>query len=445
MWEKIKICGGILFAVVIVGFLFMPSSKKPSDGKIHLQYWYVSGDKEQIPFHVKEFNASQDSIVVDCTPLPWNEHGKKILTAILSGNPPDVVNLVSPVAKWASRFALLPLDTLMKENSFDSTIFFPALWKEMRWRKRIYAIPLYSDSYAFFYNKKLFEEAGLDPNKPPETWNQVLEFSKKLTKRDNKGRIYQIGFIPNYGNLSTTMLMAWQLGAKFLTHDGTKVDMTNPAMVKALTWVTNFYKQYNINDVSSFMAGFGYANQQGFISQKVAMMVLDNTFPDQIKLYNPKLQYGVSMIPSFKGHPTASSSGSWWLAIPRGAKHVRAAWKFMQFAVKKNVQLTEAKSEKVILYPANKYAAEDTSFVKDDSAKIIFNKEMDYSHSPAIVPLAHDVFWREFMGARDRAIHNIQTPEVALMQAQKIIQEQLSQAIGYDRYVQSRMTIKEPN
>ena len=444
MWDRIKIAGGIISAVIIAGFLFMPSSQKPADGKIHLQYWYVSGDQEQIPFHAREFNSSQDSIVVDCTPLPWNEHEKKILTAILSGNPPDVVNLVSPVAKWASRFALVPLDSLMKESSFDSTIFFPALWNEMKWRNRIYAIPLYSNSYAFFYNKKLFKEAGLDPNKPPTTWEQVLEYSKKLTKRDDKGRIYQIGFIPNYGNLSTAMLMAWELGAKFLIDGGTKVDMTNPAMIRALTWVTNYYNEYNINDVSSFMAGFGYADQQGFISQKVAMMVLDNTFPDQIKLYNPNLQYGVSLIPSFKGYPTASSSGSWWLAIPRGAKHIKAAWEFMQFAVRKEVQLKEAESEKVILYPANKYAAGDSSFVRDDYAKIIFNEEMDYSHSPTIVPLAHDVFWREFIGARDRAIHKIQTPIAALQQAQSAIQQQLNQAIDYDNYVQSRMSIKEP-
>ncbi len=444
MWEKIKVASGIILAAIVAGFLFMPSSKKPDDGKIHLQYWYVSGDKEQIPYHVREFNSSQDSIVVDCTPLPWNEHEKKILTAILSGNPPDVVNLVSPVAKWASRFALVPLDSLMKEDSFDSTIFFPSLWDEMRWRNRIYAVPLYSNSYAFFYNKSLFKEAGLDPNKPPVTWDQVLEYSLKLTKRDVNGRITQIGFIPNYGNLSTAMLMAWELGARFLTNDGTKVDLVNPAMVKALTWVTNFYNVYNFNDVSSFKAGFGFADQQGFISQKVAMMVLDNTFPDQIKIYNPKLKYGVSVIPSFKGYPTASSSGSWWLAIPRGAKHIKAAWQFMKFAVRKQVQLKEAEMEKVILYPANKYAAEDSSFIGNDYTKVIFNKEMEYSHSPTIVPLAHDVFWREFMGASDRAINKIQTPEAALMQAQSVIQQQLNQAIDYDNYVQSRMSLEEP-
>jgi hypothetical protein len=47
---------------------------------------------------------------------------------------------------------------------------------------------------------------------------------------------------------------------------------------------------------------------------------------------------------------------------------------------------------------------------------------MEYAHSPTIVPMAHDIFWREFLGARERAIHKIQTPEQALRQAENVIQ-----------------------
>jgi ABC-type glycerol-3-phosphate transport system substrate-binding protein len=62
---------------------------------------------------------------VEATPLPWNEHEKKILTAILSEDPPDVVNLVTPVAKWASRLALTPLDEFIERDSFRQFNIFP--------------------------------------------------------------------------------------------------------------------------------------------------------------------------------------------------------------------------------------------------------------------------------------------------------------------------------
>jgi multiple sugar transport system substrate-binding protein len=441
MWKKIKTYGGIGVLAALVLLIYFPSAPAPSDGKIHIRYWYVTGVKEDIPHHVKLFNESQDKIFVNATPLPWNEHEKKILTSILSEDPPDIVNLVTPVAKWASRLALTPLDEFMERDSFDSSIFFPALWEEMIWQDKISALPLYSNSYAMFYNKSLFREAGLDPEKPPATWEELLDYSEKLTKRDSRGRFQQMGFIPNYGNLHTSVLMSWQLGAEFLRNDGTEVSLDNPESVRALRWETEFFEKYPVQPVSSFMAGFGYADQHGFLSGKVAMMMLDNTFPDQIKLYKPDLDYGVAVIPTFNGYETATSSGSWWIAIPRGAKNTEAAWEFMKFAVKKETQLRESASQQEILFPANKHAANDSSFIRGDNKIQVLVDMMEYAHSPTIVPMAHDIFWREYLGARERAIHRLQTPEQALKQAQNVIQYQLDQAIEYDMYVRSKMNL----
>lgn len=442
MWKKIKIFGGIILSAALLLLLFIPTSKDYSDGKIHIRYWYVTGAKEQIPYHVKKFNEIQDRIVVEPTPLPWNEHEKKILTSILSENPPDIVNLVAPVAKWASRMALTPLDELIKKDSFDSSIFFQALWNEMNWQNRIFALPLYSNSYAFFYNKKLFREARLNPDNPPSTWDEVKNYAKILTKKNTQDRFVQMGFIPQYGNLQTSILMAWQLGAEFLISNGTKVDLDNSQMVRALTWEVEYFNDYPLDEVSSFMAGFGFADQHGFISEKVAMMILDNTFIDQIKLYNHDLEYGVSVIPTFEGHKTASSSGSWWVAIPRGSKNVEAAWEFMKFSVKEETQLEESASQQEILFPANKIAASDSSFIKGNEKIKTLVDMMEYTHSPTIIPLAHDIFWREFFGAREKALHKIQKPEVALKQAEDIIQNQLNQAIEYDSYVRSKMNFR---
>ena len=439
MWKKIKVAGGISIVALLLLALFIPSSKKINDGKIHIRYWYVTGAKEQIPYHVKEFNSIQDSIVVEPTALPWNEHEKKILTAVLSDNPPDIVNLVTPVAKWASRMALVPLDDLIEKDNFDTSVFFPALWDEMKWQNRIFAIPLYSNSYAFFYNKRLFREAGLDPDKPPVTWDEVKKYSRLLTKKDNKGRYTQMGFIPHYGNLQTSILMAWELGAKFLTDNGTKVNLDNPQLIKAFNWEIDYFNEYPLDKVTTFMSGFGYAEQHGFISEKVAMMILDNTFIDQINLYNPNLDYGVAVIPSFKGFKTASLSGSWWVAIPKGSKKIKAAWNFIKFAVKKETQLKEANSQKEILFPANKLAAVDPAFIKGNHSIKILVDMMDYAHSPTIVPLAHDIFWREFLGARERTVHKIQSPQQALKQAQNVIQNQLNEAVEYDKYVRKNM------
>jgi multiple sugar transport system substrate-binding protein len=171
--KRILTIGGLLLLIgAPVAFLVWDSIPPtvPRDGKIHLRYWTITGMKDVVPEFARSFGRTHEGIVVETTPIPWQEHEKKILTAVVSGNPPDVVNQVTPVAKWAARLALMPLDGYIRRDRFDSTMFFPSLWEEMRYRGHIYAIPVFSASYALFYNKKMFRVAGLDPDKPPRTW-----------------------------------------------------------------------------------------------------------------------------------------------------------------------------------------------------------------------------------------------------------------------------------
>jgi len=430
--------GLAIVAIAAVGFLFWtPDRGFPDDGRTYIRYWYIVGASDTVPYHASRFNQVQDSIVVVATPIPWNEHEKKILTAVLSGDPPDVVSQFVPVVKWASRLALHPLDGFIAASDLDSTAFFPALWSEMRWRDRIYALPVNSTSYALFYNRAHFTEAGLDPAVAPSTWDEVIAASRALSQRDARGRLTRAGFVPDYGNLPTTSLMAWQQGASFLSDDGATVTLASPEVEGAMQWIAEFYAEYGVNALKSFTAGLGSADQHGFLAGRVSMAVLDLSFLDQIERYNPGLDFGVAPIPTFPGRPTASSAGSWWLAIPRGSQKADAAWAFMRFAVDQQTQLEEVGATEDRLFPANRHAALDPAFLTTPELEV-FARQMEVAHSPTVVPLAHDVFWREFFGAQDRVIYGRQSPRQALLQAQSVIQDALSSALEYDRYVRQR-------
>jgi multiple sugar transport system substrate-binding protein len=432
-----RIVGLVVAGLFTVGLLFWtPAERAPDDGRTHIRYWYIVGAADAVPYHARRFNEVQDSIYVEATPIPWTEHEKKILTAILSGNPPDVVSQFVPVVKWASRLALEPLDGYIAASDLDSTTFFPALWSEMRWGEHTYALPVNSTSYALFYNRALFEAAGLDPDRPPATWDGLAEAARQLTVRGPRGRFSQVGFVPDYGNLSTTILMAWQRDASFLSPDGTRVTLATPAMEEALEWIAGYYREYGVTPLKAFTAGLGSADQHGFLSGRLAMAILDLSFLDQIERYSPGLDYGVAPIPTFPGRETASSAGSWWLAIPRGARNAEAAWAFMTFAVERQTQLEEVGASKDRLFPANRHAAADPIFLVSSELEV-FARQMDVARSPTLVPLAHDVFWREFHGAQDRVIYGRQTPREALRQAEVVVQDALDRAADYDRYVRA--------
>ncbi|PIS29203.1 MAG: hypothetical protein COT43_04500 [Candidatus Marinimicrobia bacterium CG08_land_8_20_14_0_20_45_22] len=426
--------------------LFYPRSQaRPTDQRT-ISFWSCSGQKEDVPFIVTAFNAAQDSIRVLSNAIPWQEQEKKVLTAILSDNPPDAVSQFIPIVKWASRMALMPLDELIARDDFDTAAFYPALWQEMKWLGHVFGIPVSSASFAFFYNKKLFREAGLDPERPPKTWDEVAAYTKKLTRYDASGNIIQMGFYPFYKSAltasqnspSTPLIIAWEKGASFLSADGKRVTLINPQYVEALEWLLDFTKPYPVEKMEAFSAGFGYGDQHAFTSEKVAMMILPDIFPDYIRHHAPELDYGIALTPTFPGCPIASSSGCWWLAIPRGCKDPEAAWEFIKFAASKKVQLDAYSVMDQNLFPANRLATADSIFLRDGKMQI-FVTHLEHAQSPTIVPMAHDVFWREFYTAQELIVYGNQSIEKALGTAQTIIQHELDKALTYDEYVRSKM------
>ncbi len=438
--------GAACLAILVLLLHDKSDSDTPQDDATHIRYWYIVGSEDDVPFTVQRFNQIQDSIVIDATPIPWQEHEKKILTAVLSGDPPDVVSQFVPVVRWASRMALRPLDDLIAESSFDTTRFFPALWEEVTWRGRPFALPVNTASYAFFYNKDLFRGAGLDAEVPPATWDEVRGVARRLLVQNSEGHITQAGFLPVFsgahqgilGNMSVASLIAWQKGVKYVQEGGETVALHVPELLDGFKWTIEFYQDYDLESVQAFIGGLGTGEQHGFLTGKLAMVVLDMSFLDLLARYRPDMDFGVTEIPSFDGYPTVSMAGSWWLGMPRGVRHVEAAWAFMQFSVEKETQLQEIAARDDPLFPANMHAAYDSSFISEPLVEV-FVRQMDFAHSPTVVPLAHGVFWREFYGALERSVYGEQAPGAALRQAEATVQSALDRAVRYDRYVRSRM------
>jgi multiple sugar transport system substrate-binding protein len=432
-------------AFLAVWFLFMVSCSShhetSTNSKIKVEYWYLAGANAPVPVSVALFNERQDSIEVVPVAIPWKEHEKKVLTAILSGNPPDLINMVTPISKWASRMALIPIDSLLVGADVTQTDFFAANWKDVSHQGKAYGMPMYTASYAFFYNKAHFREVGLDPERPPRTWDELQAMARRLDLRDGNGRIRRLGFLPDYGNLHMPMLMAWQNGAEFVRGD-TIVMMHNKELLDALAWVHQYYSEYGLEHILGFRAGLGMADQQGFISGRLSMMVLDNTFVDQLERYAPNLDYGVAVIPTWEGRDTAGSTGTWWVGIPRGAKHVDAAWAFLQFAASEECQTYEALTMKENLFPANRKTLESGAFLNVHPTRDVFVDMLAFAVSPVVVPMAHDVFWREYTVARDQTFYGRQSPETAFTMASIRVQRELREALEYDSYVRANMDIE---
>jgi multiple sugar transport system substrate-binding protein len=447
MREWIIRAGYVVGLGAILAFVFLGAPKEVvyTDGKIHFDYWYNVGQEDVIPWPVIAFNASQDRIVVHPVAIPWQESEKKILTAVISGDPPSLVSQFVPLVKWASRMALRPLDNFITQDNFDTGIFFPALMDEMMYMDRVFGLPQATAAYALYYNKDIFREAGLDPEQPPRTWDELIQAAHAIDSIDADGRIQRMGYLPDWDNLlpsimQTSLLMAWELGATLLSDDGRTAELDDPRFAKSLQWIVDYYDDYDIKRVRAFRGTFGYDTQHCFISEKVGMFIGSNFIMDNLQRYRPDLDYGVTTIPTHElGGPTASPAGVFWYAIPRNAPEAEAAWEFMAYSTQAEIQLEAMQHTKENLFPSNRIAAQDPIF-QDDPYMKIFANQMNHAHSPAVVPLAHEVFWRELnMNAVDLIIDKTKTVQEVLDLANAQVQRELSAALEYQDYVLSIM------
>ena len=295
---------------ITVGVLLAWSPERSSgtdlDGKTPVRYWVMIGAEDTESYSISSFNRRSDDVVIQRSAIPWTEHEKKILTAVLSGDPPDVISQFAPVVQWASRMALEPLDDYIAESDLDTSVFFPALMEEMQWQGRTFALPVLTASYALFYNKAIFREVGLDPDAPPQTWDEVLAASRLIEKHDADGNLIRAGYVPAFhqihglvlGNASAAQLMAWQWGAEYLAEDGKTVQLATDEVEKAFGWTRQFYRDRDLMTFAAFIGGLGQNDQHGFFTGKLAMVVMDMSFLGEIERHRPELDFGVTSSPA---------------------------------------------------------------------------------------------------------------------------------------------------
>lgn len=132
---------------------------------------------------IPEFEK-RHGVKVDLERVSWTARPQKLLVTTAAGNPPDVFmsgaehiydlvsqNMIEPIDKWLNAMP-------------DKNDFFPPALGSSTWKGHSYGLPVYTAPRVFWYRADLFAEAGLDPVKPPATWNELLVAAKRLTRTD---------------------------------------------------------------------------------------------------------------------------------------------------------------------------------------------------------------------------------------------------------------------
>ena len=322
-------------SLILCSMFSLAQAGEAPPGKKKVVFWNLfttSYSHSAITEIVKRFNDSSKVYWVEKIDIPYQHIHSKMLPAIAGGTPPDVSIFDRfLVASYAARSAFEPLDDRIKADGIRGEDFFEAPWGECIYNKHQFAVPYDTDVRVMYYNKKMFREAGLDPEKPPQTWSELREYSRKLTKRSNGGKLDQVGCVPIWGNTGGLYLYGWQKGAQFMSDDGRKVMLDEPANVAALEWVHEFIKEYGIEDLAMLQTGFGMDAQNPFITGKIAMIAMDVGELSTIQKYGKGMEWGVAPCPYADDGQPATWSGGFSMVIPKGAQNADGGWELCKF------------------------------------------------------------------------------------------------------------------
>ena len=159
--------------------------------QVQIDYWhgFTGPDLPVMEALVAEFNETHPDIEVTAQAIPWGNLFQQIEPSVAAGRAPDVVAVNEDVITgFIMRGALAPISAQeLEQHSIDSGRFYESLWNIGTVDGEAYGVPIHSVMLVMYYNKELFEEAGLDPENPPQTREEFLAAARALTV-DSSGR-----------------------------------------------------------------------------------------------------------------------------------------------------------------------------------------------------------------------------------------------------------------
>ena len=283
--------------------------------------------------YASDFNKENPSYkVVPVYAGTYQETIVKALTAHKSGKPPAAGILLSTdTFTLADEDAIVPIDNFVKTDEDRAWLksFFPAFLLNGQFGGKTWGVPFQRSTVVMYWNKDLFKEAGLDPNKPPQNWKELVSMGQKLTKKDANGNVTQWGVqVPSSGfpywlfqGFST------QNGAILANAEGNEVKYDDPKVIEALQFWVDLSRKYGIHPPGIVEWG---TTPRDFMERKAAIIWTTTGNLTNIRS-NAKFDFGVAMLPEGVRRGSPTGGGNFFIFKKSSAAEQEGAFKFAKW------------------------------------------------------------------------------------------------------------------
>ena len=256
----------------------------------------------------------------------------KALAALKAGQPAQISVLFSiDVYELLEQDVIAPWDDVATSAADKAWLqsFYPALMMNGTYKGKVYGIPFQRSTIVLYWNKDAFKEAGLDPNKPPGTWDEMVQMGQKLVKKDASGNVTRWGVeVPSTG-YAYWMFQAFarQNGQDLMNRDGNQVNYANPDVIAALQFWRDLGAKHKVMPEGTVEWG---TLRQAFTEGKTAMMWHTTGNLTAVK-DNAKFPFGVAMLPMSKQRGSPTGGGNFYLFKKTTPEERKAALAFVKF------------------------------------------------------------------------------------------------------------------
>ena len=256
----------------------------------------------------------------------------KVLTALKSGEPPQMSVLLSTdMFTLIDEDAIIPFDDLAPsaEDKAWMKSFFPAFMLNSQTGGKTWGIPFQRSTIVLYWNKEAFREAGLDPNKPPASWAEQIEYAKKLTKRDTSGNVTRWGLkVPSSG-FPYWLFQGFttQNDVLLMNQAGTETYYDKPAVIEALQYWVDLSKVHKVMPPGIIEWG---TTPKDFFERQTAMMWTTTGNLTNVK-NNASFEFGVAMLPAGKRRGSPTGGGNFHIFKKSTPAQQAASLKFIKW------------------------------------------------------------------------------------------------------------------
>jgi multiple sugar transport system substrate-binding protein len=368
-----------------------------SDGKVALDLLVPSyGDKtkpywEQL---VKDFEAKNTNIDVTLEIQSWDDIYTVLDTKIQNDKAPDILELDAAGPAYGAEDLLYKADEIVSKETYVDIE--PTFIDSAKIDGQAYGLPTVASTRALFYNKTLFQQAGVTA--PPKTWDELLDAAKKISALGNGTYGYGMPLGSEEAQAETSI---WAYGDGASWEKDGKMTIDTPEAKEALTYMKRMI------DEGATQPNPGATDRTPlldvFIQGKIGMIEGLPPIVGQINEKNPDLDWEIAPSPTKDGKPVTLGVADYFVGFDNGGDKQESIAKFLDFFYQQDNYVKFNDNEGFI--PATKSGAEAAA--SKPELKIFLESLPDAKFYPATNPA-----WAQTSGAFKSDVGSIETKPV---------------------------------